>query len=133
MYNSEKVCAKMVSKIEKICEERGITYNSLAQQAGISNSTLSYLLRGISRPNLHTVLQVCNALDVSLNDLIDETEYDRIFSGRVVGECASDEKGQMILQRYQSLSARKQALLELYLDMIEWYPYFPEEFRLKEL
>lgn len=123
----------MVSKIEKICEERGITYNSLAQQAGISNSTLSYLLRGISRPNLHTVLQVCNALDVSLNDLIDETEYDRIFSGRVVGECASDEKGQMILQRYQSLSARKQALLELYLDMIEWYPYFPEEFRLKEL
>ena len=103
------------------------------QQAGISNSTLSYLLRGISRPNLHTVLQVCNALDVSLNDLIDETEYDRIFSGRVVGECASDEKGQMILQRYQSLSARKQALLELYLDMIEWYPYFPEEFRLKEL
>ena len=122
MYNSEKVCEKMVCRIEKICRERGITYNTLAQQAGISNSTLSYLLRGRSRPNLHTVLQVCNALDVSLDDLIDETEIDGIFSGIIAVECASEEKEQNILQRYQSLSARKQVLLELYLDMLEQYP-----------
>lgn len=122
MYNSEKVCEKMVCRIEKICQERGITYNTLAQQAGISNSTLSYLLRGKSRPNLHTVLQVCNALDVSIHDLIDETTIDSIFREMVVTESPSVEKEQNILQRYQFLSARKQALLELYLDMLEKYP-----------
>lgn len=122
MHNSEKVCEKMVCRIERICRERGITYNTLAQQAGISNSTLSYLLRGRSRPNLHTVLQICNALGVALNDLIDETEIDGIFGGIAVAEWGSKEKEQNILQRYQSLSARKQALLELYLDMLEQYP-----------
>lgn len=122
MYNSEKVCEKMVCRIEKICQERGITYNMLAQQAGISNSTLSYLLRGKSRPNLHTVLQVCNALDVSIHDLIDETTIDSIFSEMVITESPSVETEQNILQRYQFLSARKQALLELYLDMLEKYP-----------
>lgn len=122
MYNSEKVCEKMVCRIEKKCQERGITYNMLAQQAGISNSTLSYLLRGKSRPNLHTVLQVCNALDVSIHDLIDETTIDSIFSEMVITESPSVETEQNILQRYQFLSARKQALLELYLDMLEKYP-----------
>ena len=56
MYDPENDCKKLVLKLKKLCEEKGKSSYMLAKEAGISPSTLSYLLNGKTKPQVYTVL-----------------------------------------------------------------------------
>ena len=70
MYNPDEECNKLIGRIEALCQERGITHNALAKEAGISTSTLSYLLSGKSTPYVYTIFQICNALKVPVEEIL---------------------------------------------------------------
>ena len=55
MYDPENDCKKLVLKLKKLCEEKGKSSYMLAKEAGISPSTLSYLLNGKTKPQVYTV------------------------------------------------------------------------------
>lgn len=72
MYNPEEECKELVSRIEAICRQRGITHYALAKKANISTSTLSCIMNGKTKPQVYTLLLLCNVLDVSMSELFDE-------------------------------------------------------------
>lgn len=112
MYNPDEECRALIEKIEFICKQKKITHNILAKKAGISNSTLSYLLHGKSKPYVYTILQICNALELSCVDLFGTLEIERSLNHLSVQE-------QDLLFRYRNLTDEKKNYLLLFLSFIE--------------
>lgn len=49
-----------------------MTPHALANKAGISTSTISYLVNGKTKPQIYTILMLCNVLEVRISDLFDD-------------------------------------------------------------
>ena len=76
MYNPDEECKAMVAALKRLCEQKGMSPHALAREAGISTSTISYLMKGKTRPQVYTVLELCNVLGVSINELFDRPDTD---------------------------------------------------------
>ena len=76
MYKPDEECRQLIMAIKTICTEKGIKPHKLAQKAGISTSTMSYLMNGKTNPQLYTLLAICNVLDVSISDLLSTEKQD---------------------------------------------------------
>ncbi|MGN0316263.1 MAG: helix-turn-helix transcriptional regulator [Fusicatenibacter sp.] len=125
----------MIRKIEIYCRKKGMTHNALAKKAGISTSTLSYLLGGKSKPYVYTILQICNALGISLHDLVGDETKSSLLSDMEVDadgklrieeaeepEESDEKRSELVLcERYRGLPEQKQKLLLTYLEMLEQY------------
>lgn len=115
MYNPNEECKEMVAVLKKLCEQRGMSPHALAKKAGISESTMSYIMRGETKPQVYTVLGLCNALGVRIGDLFDE----RDDISESVGYVTFDEKE--LVNCYRCLSDQKRELLRIYIDMLQQY------------
>jgi transcriptional regulator with XRE-family HTH domain len=60
--------------IRRLREERGITQEGLAHEAGSTVATISSIERGRSNPNWGTVESIAGALGVSIADLAKAAE-----------------------------------------------------------
>lgn len=99
MYNADDDYRLMLGKLKAICREKNISQYALAQKAGMSTSSISYLMRGETQPYIGTLLMICNALGVTLNDLLDMPAQE--------GElCAADDE-ERLLSCYRELSEQK--------------------------
>lgn len=68
------VLEKAITKrIYDLCEERNITPNKLADLAGMPPGSLKSIFYGKSKnPGTRTILDLCQALDISLYDFFDD-------------------------------------------------------------
>jgi len=66
------------SRIKQLREKLGLSQSELAHRAGVAQSTLSYLESGIKSPSIDTLLQICDALGVSISELLGKEIDDRI-------------------------------------------------------
>lgn len=73
MYNSDEKYKIMVNKLKRICELRNITSYVLAKEAGISTSTMSYLMNGKTKPYVYTILMLFNVLNIPISELFDSS------------------------------------------------------------
>ena len=110
MYNPDKACDEMIEALNRICHEKKISWNTLAKEAGLSSSTISYLMRGKSRPQVYTMLMLCNVLGVRFSELFEESD--------VVNECENEEN---LLEVYRGLTDEKREMLRTYIDMLSKY------------
>lgn len=118
MYNPDEECKAMVAELKKLCEQKGISPHALAKEAGISTSTMSYLMKGKTKPQVYTVLELCNVLGVRISDLFDRPDTDvSAETGKQYITC-DEEK---LLNCYRGLSDRKKKLLRIYVDMLRQY------------
>jgi transcriptional regulator with XRE-family HTH domain len=62
------------NRIQHIREQRGLTQEELATQTGISLKHISVLERGLKEPRLATFLSITEALGVTPNELLIETD-----------------------------------------------------------
>ena len=63
-----------ISRIQELLDAKGWTVNKLADEAGITHSTLYKLMNNKNvTPNLTTLESICNALEVSLSDFFDDS------------------------------------------------------------
>lgn len=60
--------------IRHLREERGLTQERLAQEAGVTTGTISLVERGRSNPAWGTVIAIAGALDVSMAELAGAAE-----------------------------------------------------------
>lgn len=61
----------MLIRIKKICKEKDISYRELSGMTGISLSTLSKIMAGITKdPTIMSISKIAQALDVTLDYLI---------------------------------------------------------------
>ena len=118
MYNPDEECKAMVAALKKLCEQKGMSPHALAKEAGISTSTISYLMKGKTRPQVYTVLELCNVLGVSINELFDRPDAD-MSAETGIQYITCDEK--KLLDCYRGLSDKKKELLRIYVDMLHQY------------
>ena len=59
-------------RIGCILRERGISQNKLAKMAGLSQSGMSSILSGASRPREDTLQAIAKALGIPISELMDE-------------------------------------------------------------
>ncbi len=117
MYNSEEKVAVMIDSIKKLCEQKNVTLYSLAKEAGISSSTLSYLINGKTNPQIYTILSICNALGVTIGELLQEPSE----SVNPDEKCNNDAGETMLIESYRKLSAAKREILAKFIDMLLQY------------
>lgn len=112
MYNPDEACDEMINTLNRICREKKISWNTLAKEAGISSSTISYLMRGKSRPQVYTMLMLCNVLGVKFSELFDEN-------------CVEADEGnkneEKLIEIYRGLTDEKREMLRTYIDMLSKY------------
>ena len=113
MYKPDEECRQLIIALKTVCAEKGIKPHKLAQKAGISTSTMSYLMNGKTNPQLYTLLAICNVLDVSINDLLSTGKED-------AGEERWGEE-KKLLSSYRKLSLKKKKLLTAYIEMLLKY------------
>lgn len=124
MYNPEEECKSMILSLKRLCEEKNITPHALAKEAGIATSTISYLMNGKTKPQVYTVLLVCNVLGVRISELFsdhvvfDERKEMHIETSEM--PCITFEEEEL-LHSYRRLSDKKRELLRIYVDMLQQY------------
>lgn len=74
--NAKEAVAK---RIAELCIERNITVNALANNAGISPSTIYSMLNYKSKnPGIVSIHLICCGLDISLREFFDSDIFDEI-------------------------------------------------------
>ena len=120
MYNIDQACRKLIENIRNLCVEKQMTMYHLAHESDISQSTLSDLFRGKTKPQVYTLFKICNALEINIESL-----FEGISEREILLDVSNDvqEKEQLLklLQKYEGLTDDKMKLLELYVDMLKKY------------
>ena len=109
MYNPDEDYQAMLTKLKTICKNKNITQYALAKATGMSTSSMSCLMRGQTNPYIYTVLTICDALDVTIADLLEKqaSEY--------------DEDVEDLIRAYRCLSPGKKRMLKVYMHMLLQY------------
>lgn len=118
MYDPDEECKAMIATIKRLCEQKNMTPHALANKAGISTSTISYLVNGKTKPQVYTILVLCNVLGVRISDLFDNVATTEMSGSGVQYITCEEEK---LLDCYRGLSDKKRALLRIYVDMLRKY------------
>lgn len=114
MYDPDEECRTMIVTLKKLCQQKNMTPHAVAKEAGISTSTISYLLNGKTKPQVYTILVLCNVLGVTVSELFDSKD-NGVFTGDIAGE---EEK---LIDCYRHLSDKKKEMLRIYVDMLLRY------------
>lgn len=71
---------KLRYKILNEMVEKGYTQAKLARQTKINRSTICRILTGVvDSPSLKTIYRLCHVLDMSIDELIKDTEIEEEF------------------------------------------------------
>ena len=66
-------------RILQLCNENGITINKLSTLAGLTQSTLNYVVNGKSNnPTVRTIYYICFGLGIELKDFFDSDLFNDI-------------------------------------------------------
>ena len=71
MDDTDRTLDAVGPRLKELRQRRGITLNELADETGISISTLSRLEAGLRRPTLEQLLPLARAYSVTLDELVD--------------------------------------------------------------
>ncbi len=58
----------VAQRIDKLRIEQSLSLRELAKKSGISHSTLSNIIQATKIPNIYTLANICNALNIPLSD-----------------------------------------------------------------
>lgn len=63
---------KMVNseKIRQLMAEKGITGKELAEKAGVTESMMSYIAKGLRSPSVEVLVRIANVLGCKVDELI---------------------------------------------------------------
>lgn len=64
----------MDCKLKVILADRMIKQSALAKRAGITDQTLSMIVRGKSEPTLRVAMRIAKALDIRIEDIWNEED-----------------------------------------------------------
>jgi transcriptional regulator with XRE-family HTH domain len=70
----------LASRIAFLRRRRGMTLDQLAEAAGLTKSYISKVERGLSVPSISTALKIAGTFDLSVGQLLGETQYDDAIS-----------------------------------------------------
>ena len=126
MYNPEVECKALISRISELCKSKGYSYYAIAKKANISTSTMYSIMEGKTLPQLFTLFNICNVLEIPIANIFEtveeyeDNEYNNPEPPDVKYSNLSLEEKNM-LQFYRKISSKKRELLHIYIDMLRQY------------
>jgi DNA-binding XRE family transcriptional regulator len=66
----ETICSHVACLFKEERKKRGVSLNFLAEKAGLSRQTISFVEQEMRTPNLDTLLRIADALEVDLEKII---------------------------------------------------------------
>lgn len=63
-----------VLRIKEVLKERGMTGAQLCKETGLSQTSLSRIIKGEQNPRLALLIQIAKVLDVDIKDLFNSTK-----------------------------------------------------------
>lgn len=70
-YETPDTLKRFGLKLRKLRQERGLSLNMFAYENDLSKASISKIERGIIDFRFSTLLQIANALEISLSELLD--------------------------------------------------------------
>lgn len=83
----------LAGRIAFLRRQHGMTLDQLADAAGLTKSYISKVERGLSIPSISTALKIATTFDLSVGQLLGETQYDDAISVVRRGERPSFMRG----------------------------------------
>ena len=66
-------------RILELCRERLITVNGLSYICGITQSTLSNIVRGNNKnPQINTIKKICDGLEITIQDFFNSPLFENL-------------------------------------------------------
>lgn len=60
-------------RLSRSCNDQGLSFYTLARNAGVPLTTLMHIIDGTTKnPGVYTVVRICNALELSMDELFGE-------------------------------------------------------------
>ncbi len=73
------LCQAVKNRILCLCDERDLTINALATEAGLPPSSIKNILYGKSKnPKIATIKIICDGLNMQLKDFFDSPEFENL-------------------------------------------------------
>ena len=111
--NADQMMERMRNNFKRICAEKHTIASAIAAKAGISTSTVSYILNGKTHPQIYTVLQLCDELDIDIRELFVETDA----GVTLVSRLTEDEK--KLLNAYRRMSENQKSQMNVCVELVE--------------
>lgn len=89
-------------------KEKKLQIIHLRSLTNLSNSSVSNLMRGKTKPYLYTMLLICAALDIHMIELFGDKEKE-------------NTEEQHIIQAYRMMPREKKRMVRIYIDMLMGY------------
>lgn len=93
----------VLNRINNLRKSKGWTVYKLAEEAGITQSTLSNMFSRNSLPSLSTLEQICNAFEITLANFFSEEEK-------------LDDDTQIAVAKYKRLNKRDREIVKCLMD-----------------
>ena len=100
---------KVFERIKCLCDAKQYTMHRLAKESGLPYSSLNNIIHRRTCPTVGTLAKICKGLDITLPEFFDFELYPLKNDGLT-------EKEDELVNKYRTLSKRKQALLDAYID-----------------
>ena len=69
----------VAARFEQLCRERGIRFNELATQSGVTPSTVYSMMDPARRDiSILTIKKLCDGLDITLGEFFSTREFDSL-------------------------------------------------------
>ncbi len=94
----------ITNRIRELCDKKQMSMYALSNKTGISQSSLSNLMKRGSTPTFYTLDKICDGLGITLSQFFSE-DMEKL-------ELSSEQK--RVLETWESLSDKEKAAVEIY-------------------
>ena len=69
----------IIQRIYQLCEERNMTINKASDTAGITQSTVSDIVNGVTKkPTVSTIKKLCDGFEISIREFFNSDLFDNL-------------------------------------------------------
>lgn len=94
----------ITNRIRELCDKKQMSMYALSNKTGISQSSLSNLMKRGSTPTFYTLDKICDGLGITLSQFFSE-DMEKL-------ELSLEQK--RVLETWESLSDKEKAAVEIY-------------------
>lgn len=94
----------IINRIKELCDKKQMSMYALSKKTGISQSSLSNLMKRGSTPTFYTLDKICDGLGITLSQ----------FFSKDIGKLELSAEQRRVLEMWESLTDKQRAAVEIY-------------------
>lgn len=94
----------IANRIKELCDKKQMTMYALSKKTGISQSSLSNLMKRGSTPTFYTLNRICDGLGITLPQFFSDD----------IGKLELSSEQEKVLRMWESLTDKEKEAVEIY-------------------